>query len=274
MTFEQLFPSLRPAVEHLGHAWPGVAVKPFFAEWEIVHVLCLAILGGASILLNLRLAGAGLSGEPASEVERNVRPWSTAAVIGVLVSGVLMATSNAERLYTSPAFTAKMAALLGAVILTYGVAMPIARAEGRASGRVKLAFAMGAAVSLLALWLFATGALVSPGLVHVLVAAALIYAFIARGRRRWIFAGGLVLLTAAEFVLTHLVVGPGDAERSDPINLVLVVLAALWTLGFVLVQVLGNRAAKESSPIGRIAGYATMLVWVMAAAAGRWIAYG
>ena len=98
MTFEQLFPHLRPAVEHLAHAGPGLALKRYFAEFQIVHILSLAVLGGASILLTLRLAGAGLSEEPASEIERNLRPWTTAAIIGVIASGVLMALGNAERL--------------------------------------------------------------------------------------------------------------------------------------------------------------------------------
>ena len=176
--------------------------------------------------------------------------------------------------YTSPAFTAKMVALIAGIVLTYGVAMPMARAEGKASGGVKITFAIGGALALGSLWLFATAKLINPGLIHVIVAAALIYAFLARASLKWIFGAGLALLTAIELFLTHIVAHPGEAQASDPINKLFVLAIAAWTLGFVLVQVLRNRGPAQSSPIARLAGYAAILVWVMAAAAGRWIAYG
>jgi hypothetical protein len=54
ITFGELLPSLRPWVQHLDQVWPAYIIKPQFASWEVLHILSLVLLGGASILMNLR----------------------------------------------------------------------------------------------------------------------------------------------------------------------------------------------------------------------------
>lgn len=273
MTFEELLPSLRPWVENLANVWPGAAIKPYFAQWQVLHILSLVVLGGASILLNLRLIGRGLGNEPPSEIEGNLRPWLHVGVIGIVVSGVLIGAANADRLYTSEAFTVKMLALVAGVLLTYGVSMPIARAEGRASRGVKITFGIGAAVFALALWIFGTGELINPGLFHMLTAAALIVFFVAGGVLRWVFTGVLAILLGAQFVATHLIVKPDDYERLDPLNIAFAWIFAAWIFGVALAHAVRAPATHEGRLTAKLAGYATILVWVVGGAAGRWIAF-
>ena len=60
--------------------WPTPYVKPNFAFWEVGHVLSLIMLAGATILMNLRLIGVGLTAERPSEIYRNLRGIQTAGL--------------------------------------------------------------------------------------------------------------------------------------------------------------------------------------------------
>lgn len=100
-----------------------------FPAIEAVHLLALALLGGAILLLNLRLLGVGLSDQSVSEVERGARPWLVAALATMIVTGVLIGTSEALKLYDKPAFWVKMVALLAALVFTFALQLPLARRE-------------------------------------------------------------------------------------------------------------------------------------------------
>jgi len=272
MTPADLFPDLASWVGNLHNVWPAYVIKPQFATWEVAHILSLVILGGASILLNLRLIGVGVTSEPASELHRNLRLWIHVGVIGVVVSGLLIGMANAERLYNSAAFTVKMIALVAGVMLTYGASGPVARADGEVSASAKAWWLAGLAVFLFGLGLLATSKLIAPGVFHVLTAAALLVLFVAQGRVRWIYLAGLILLIAAQWVGTHIVVKQTDFDRLDPTNKAFACVFAAWILGFAAYQLFGARAA-ENRPLARAIGYVSILVWVLAAAAGRWIAF-
>ncbi|MDB5494152.1 MAG: hypothetical protein JWP86_1489, partial [Phenylobacterium sp.] len=237
LTFELLFPALRPWVVNLVNVWPATIVKPQFAVWEVTHILSLILLGGAAILMNLRLIGAGLTDEPPSEVYRNLRRWQDAGVIGIVVSGILIGMANAERLYDSTAFVVKMIALVSGVILTYGASRPTARADGAVSGSAKLWFALGAGLWIVGLVIFATGALVNVGLFHVLSAAALIVLIATPGRLRWIYLGGLILLIAIQQFITHGMIQADDIARLDPVNKAFAWIFAAWIFGCALLQI-------------------------------------
>ena len=64
---------------------------------EAAHLLALALLGGAALMLDLRLLGLGLRSQPPSVLERNARPWI------------------------------KMSALAAAILFTFLVRNPLAR---------------------------------------------------------------------------------------------------------------------------------------------------
>ena len=58
-------------------------------------------------------------------------------MIGIIVTGVLIGSANAERLYDSAAFIVKMLALIAGIILTYGVSRPVAAADGAVGAAVQ-----------------------------------------------------------------------------------------------------------------------------------------
>lgn len=271
ITFGEFLPGLRPWVQHLDQVWPAYIIKPQFASWEVLHILSLVLLGGASILMNLRLAGAGLTEEAPSEVYRSLRKWQDAGVIGIVVSGVLIGMANAERLYDSTAFVVKIIALLSGIALTYGASRPIAKSDGLVSAKTRLWFLVGAGLWLVSLGVFATAVLANPGLFHVLMAAALIVLVLTTGRARWVFASGLAVLVVGQVIITHSVIPADDLARLDPANKVYACLLALWIVGAAVRGVL--KADPDTGRLAKLVGYASILVWVTAAAAGRWIAF-
>ena len=102
----------------------GTAIKEslwLFPAIEAIHLLALALLGGALLMLDLRLLGSGLVLQSTSQVERIARPWLLSALATMIVTGVLIGISEALKLYDKPAFWVKMVALLAAVTFTFGV---------------------------------------------------------------------------------------------------------------------------------------------------------
>jgi hypothetical protein len=272
LNFETFFPALKPAVVNLVNIWPGYVIKAQFANWEVLHILALILLGGTAIIMNLRLIGVGLTEEPPSEVYRNLRRWQDAGVIGIVITGLLIGWANAERLYASSAFLVKIIALFAGIILTYGASRPTAKAEGHVSGSAKVFLLVGLGLWLASLWVFVTGSLIGPGLLHVLSASVLIVFLLTEGRVRLVFIGGVVALLAGQLITTH-GVPEFDLTKLDPINVGFAWAIGAWTLAAALFQMFVIDRAKGPSPATKLVGYVSILVWVTAAAAGRWIAF-
>jgi hypothetical protein len=270
---QDLWPQLAPWVANLDDIFPGKQIKPYFAQWEVGHILSLIVLGGASIMLNLRLIGFGLTDDRPSEVHQNLKGWMHVGVIGIVLTGLLIGSANAERLYTSAVFTAKMIGLLAGIVLTYGVTLPAAKADGRIGNGVRAAGLVGLAIFGVALWVFLQAKLSNPGLWHVITAGALIVLYVTRGLTRIIYLIGLAGLIAVHQVMTHLVIKPDEFDRLDPTNKTFAWIFVAWIVGAAAVQVISQGRGQEGGPYLRALAYAAILVWVMTAAAGRWLAF-
>src|SRR5262249_42533587 len=113
----------------------GVAISrsPWaFAVIESVHLLGLAVIGGAVIVLDLRLLGLGLRDQPIERVAREAHPWFVVSLIVMLVSGALLFSSEAVKCYNSMAFWVKMSSLLLAMLFAFTVRRQVALAgDGR-----------------------------------------------------------------------------------------------------------------------------------------------
>ena len=127
----------------------GAGIKDsvwLFPAIETVHLLALSLLGGAILLLDLRLLGLGLTGQPASAIERSTRPWLIGAILTMITTGVLLGFSEALKLYDKQAFWVKMIALAVALTFTFLVRNPVARRDPGMIGKA-------VAVVSLSLWL-------------------------------------------------------------------------------------------------------------------------
>ena len=270
---QDILPHLAAWVGNLDDVFPGKQVKPYFAHWEVGHILSLVVLGGSSILLNLRLMGVGITEEPPVEVHRNLRPWVWAGVVGIVITGLLIGAANAERLYTSEAFTAKMIGLAAGLILTFGVTLPTARADGVMTRGSRIAALAGLTVFGLALWVFLSAKLANPGLWHVITAGALIALYATRGWIRLAYGALLAVLIIAQQYVTHVVYKFDDYASLDPTNKAFAWAFVVLILGTLTVQAVTSGRTQKDGAFVRLMALAGILVWVMTAAAGRWLAF-
>ncbi len=275
INLEYFFPHAKPWVESLANIPPATWVNgPTFgyASWEVGHIVSLVLLGGTTILMNLRMLDAGMTEEPPAEIYRNLRFWQNLGIVGIVITGVLIGSANAVKLYDSSAFVVKMMALLAGVILTYGVSRPVAAANGAVALLPKIWFAIGGAIFLAGIWIFSTTELIDVGIYHLITAAALILIPVTRGRLRWAYLAGMIALILAQFIHTHIVIKPDDYAHLDPVNKVYTGLYVAWVLGTGMVT-LFRGSGEGGGPLTKLVAYSTMLVWVLGAAAGRWIAF-
>ncbi len=105
----------------LGHSWLGQYMQASrwgFAVIEAVHLLGLAILGGAVLIVDLRLLGLVLKDESARNVSRGLSKTLLISLSVMIVTGITLVSEEALKCYHSPAFRWKML-LLAAAVLFY-----------------------------------------------------------------------------------------------------------------------------------------------------------
>jgi hypothetical protein len=73
-----------------------------------IHLLSIALFGGALLATNLRLLGWAMSGRKVSDVLSQFRPWKWAGFAVVVITGLLLTWAEPIRLYKSPSFWWKM----------------------------------------------------------------------------------------------------------------------------------------------------------------------
>src|SRR5262245_7775902 len=119
-----------------------------FPVIESVHLLTLALIGGAVLIVDLRLLGLGLKRQSVTQLARDTEPWLAGGLIVMVVSGLLLVSSEAIKCYYSIAFRTKMAFLLPAILFTFTVH----RAAVADDSRMRPPWRKVVAVVSLALW--------------------------------------------------------------------------------------------------------------------------
>jgi len=117
-----------------------------FPAIEVVHLLCLAVMGGAVLMTALGVFGVGLKTATPKQIEVSARPYMTGSVLGLLITGLLLGASEPVKLIDREAFLIKMVSLVLALLFTYFVFNPIVRKGGAGVG------ARAAAGLVMALW--------------------------------------------------------------------------------------------------------------------------
>ena len=134
------------------YTWLGVVVREsvwLFPVIEAVHLLGLCLLGGAVLVVDLRMLGLGLKRQTIAELAAQLKPWLIGAVLLLLITGVLLFVSEAVKCYYSQSFLVKMITLPIALAFTFTVHGKLAAAGGYdASIRTR-----SAALASMVLWL-------------------------------------------------------------------------------------------------------------------------
>ncbi len=116
---------------------------------EIFHLLGIGVLGGTILILNLRLLGLIFRNGRVSELARDVRPWMLGSLAVMLVSGFLLFSTEAVKMYGNWAFRSKMTFLLLAIIFTFTVHSKVTMSE---ESKVSPAWRILVALISLVLW--------------------------------------------------------------------------------------------------------------------------
>lgn len=233
-----------------------------FAIVETFHILSMVALGGAVLVLNLRLLGGALGDVPATRVERATRPWLIGGTIGTVLTGLYMGLATIVTLLPNGAFFVKMIALVAAILLSLSVSRQVRSGTGEATPPPVLLAGAAIALWLAALVLFGVTSVLSSGALLVALAGFALFAAVLSEYRR-AYLGLLALIAALAVSLT--------LTGSDSAGLVAILLALG---GAVLTGALESRhAAAPFLAAPRLAAFSSSLAWITVAAAGRWIGF-
>jgi hypothetical protein len=83
----------------------------FFPTFDTIHTLGIVLVAGTIMLVDLRLLGLALRSEPVAAVVRRIVPWTIGGFALMFVTGALMFSSEAVKLYHSPVFRIKLVLL-------------------------------------------------------------------------------------------------------------------------------------------------------------------
>ena len=97
-----------------------------FPAIESTHLLALAMLGGSILIMSFSILGWGLK-TPVADLYKSAHRYLNAAVIVLLITGVLLGISEPVKLYGRQAFWVKMISLAIALLVTYFVFNPLVR---------------------------------------------------------------------------------------------------------------------------------------------------
>ena len=94
---------------------------------EAFHLVGLGIVGGAVLVVDLRLMGVGLRRQPVARLAEDVEPWLLGSLALMFASGIPLFLSEAIKCYYSFAFWVKMTSLLLVVVYTFTVRRRVTR---------------------------------------------------------------------------------------------------------------------------------------------------
>lgn len=123
-----------------------------FPAFDVIHTLGIVLVAGTIMLVDLRLLGIGLRGVPIRQLVARIVPATLWGFGLMLVSGGLLFSSEAVKMYNSPIFRIKLVALglagLNALIFHLTIyrevddwgAAPVAPLRARMAGLLSLIF--------------------------------------------------------------------------------------------------------------------------------------
>jgi hypothetical protein len=124
--------NLLPLFESFETSFIGGAIRGsqwLFPVIESIHLVALAVIGGAVLVLDLRMFGFGLRNQSVRDVARDTQPWLVGSLLAMIATGVPLFLSESVKCYYSQAFWVKMTALVAAIVYTFTVRRSVAMAD-------------------------------------------------------------------------------------------------------------------------------------------------
>ena len=111
---------------------PLVAMRQspwLFPVIATIHLMGLALIGGAVLVVDLRLLGLGLYRQPVAGLAHDAERWLFRGVLVMVSTGLLLFMCFATKYYFLTFFWVKMAALLLVIVFTLSVHRRVAMAN-------------------------------------------------------------------------------------------------------------------------------------------------
>jgi hypothetical protein len=145
--------SIAGLFQWLGHRSMGLTIRR--STWgaaivEMIHLLAFAALGSLVLIVDLRLLGIGLQRQPPSRLEKKLAPIFLGSLAVILVSDVLILSTEPMKCYHSSAFRARRLLLLVALLFHFTLH---SKAVKSTPHRIQAIWTRSAAALSLALWL-------------------------------------------------------------------------------------------------------------------------
>ena len=118
---------------------PLVAMRSspwLFPVIATIHLMGLSVLGGAVLLVDLRLLGLGLRRQPVAQLARDAERWLFRSLLVMVVTGIPLFMCFATKYYYLTFFWVKMASLLLVLLFTFSVRRKVAMSDETRTGRV------------------------------------------------------------------------------------------------------------------------------------------
>ena len=110
-------------VEMRSSAWLFPVIATF-------HLFGLSVIGGVVLVVDLRLLGYGLTGQPAVQLARDTEPLMLGGLLIMLVTGIFLFLCFATKYYYLAAFWVKLAALFLVLVFTFTIRRRVLTAAG------------------------------------------------------------------------------------------------------------------------------------------------
>jgi hypothetical protein len=146
--------TLYPFFKWANNTWVGQTISDsiwLFPAIEGVHIVALALLFGAILVLNLRLMGVLMRNRSLPQLSRELEMWTLSSLIVILVSGAMLFASEAVKTFNSSPFRLKMVLLFAAIVFHYTISRRLMRKEetelspvlGKVAGSIAIVLWMG-----------------------------------------------------------------------------------------------------------------------------------
>lgn len=119
---------------------------------QSIHILAIAVVVGAAVVTDLRLAGVLATDETPRTVVKRYLPWMWSALAVLLTTGLIMTVGEPNRVLNNWVFWTKMTLVLAAFTLTLLFRMPILHPEFRLEHAVWAKLAKPMAWTSLLVW--------------------------------------------------------------------------------------------------------------------------
>ncbi len=176
----------------------------------VTHLLAIALIGGAVLMVDMRVLGAGLKSQTPQGVQRTAGPLLIFGLIAAIVSGTVLALGELTKLYYSPPYWVKMGAFAAALLFTFTVRNRVVASGGR-FGPVTIALAV-LSVGLFAAVFIGYSSPLARMAMALLIAVLIIFAWLGREKPGTGDAGaglGLKTVSAMSIVMWLTVAAAG-----------------------------------------------------------------